>query len=231
MSQPPRKTNPLRGLVQERRVSVMSGTGFVFHGGRPSLDFVNTFRRRKDTLGEPTDTLAAEGLRSWLETARQKTQWADDLPGWTTQEAATSPREASRVDERTRSLREAIYPLLTDAASNPPAPTQSRGDPHADTETVNACAVELPRYAFTTNDSGRLVIADTLTETQLLGFIAADAIRLLGSDAIHRVKECAHPRCGILFEDRSNGMKRQWCSMRDRGNRSKVARFANRSQA
>ncbi|WJY77129.1 CGNR zinc finger [Corynebacterium bovis DSM 20582 = CIP 54.80] len=93
---------------------------------------------------------------------------------------------------------------------------------------VNAYADVTVRYTLTASAAGRLEIDNTLTETELLGRIANDAIGLLGGRDLIRVKECAHDRCGVLFEDRSNGLKRQWCSMRKCGNVSKAERFSKR---
>lgn len=62
----------------------------------------------------------------------------------------------------------------------------------------------------------------------VMGLIAEDVIQLTSSDLSKRVKECAHERCGIIFLDKSRGNNRSWCSMKECGNRAKVARFAEK---
>lgn len=59
--------------------------------------------------------------------------------------------------------------------------------------------------------------------------ILADAVDLLTSGALNRVRHCADPECGWLFLDRSNSGRRRWCRMADCGNRNKVKRFYRRA--
>src|SRR5258708_35325969 len=54
-----------------------------------------------------------------------------------------------------------------------------------------------------------------------LSVIARDAILLLGSKSILRVKECARPDCTLLFVDASRSGRRRWCSMYAAVNRAK----------
>jgi predicted RNA-binding Zn ribbon-like protein len=61
-----------------------------------------------------------------------------------------------------------------------------------------------------------------------LSLIARDAILLLGSKSILRVKECARPDCTLLFIDASRSRRRRWCSMDACGNRAKTVDYRNR---
>ena len=209
----------------------MSASSFIFDGGRACLDFVNTLRKRKDPLTDSVDALQEHGMRGWLATARKQASWAAGIPEWSNQVSSVDlpPSDSPQI------LREAIYGLLTDEVSALRPTTRSHHDGMSrgdriltNIEKVNSYASEAISYKLKELPEGRLEIDNLLTERKLLGFIANDAIRLLGGDGLSRVKECAHDRCGILFEDHSNGLKRQWCSMRRCGNSSKAERFSKR---
>lgn len=70
-----------------------------------------------------------------------------------------------------------------------------------------------------------------LTVKMILSYIARDAIELLGTNAKARLRECANPRCPLLFVDTSRPNKRRWCSMERCGLAEKTARFRNKSNA
>jgi predicted RNA-binding Zn ribbon-like protein len=61
-----------------------------------------------------------------------------------------------------------------------------------------------------------------------LSVIARDAILLLGSKSILRVKECDRPDCTLLFVDASRSGRRRWCSMDACGNRAKTVDYRKR---
>ena len=50
---------------------------------------------------------------------------------------------------------------------------------------------------------------------------AADALIL---DELARVRRCADPRCGRVFQDETKNGRRRWCDMATCGNRAKAAR-------
>lgn len=50
---------------------------------------------------------------------------------------------------------------------------------------------------------------------------AADALIL---DELPRVRRCADPRCGRVFQDETKNGRRRWCDMSTCGNRAKAAR-------
>ncbi|WP_328508015.1 CGNR zinc finger domain-containing protein [Streptomyces sp. NBC_00391] len=51
---------------------------------------------------------------------------------------------------------------------------------------------------------------------------AQDAVDLLLSAEIRRVRVCGADRCALRFLDRSPARNRRWCSMSRCGNRTKV---------
>lgn len=188
---------------------------FVFYGERPSLDFANTLRRRKDPNTPTLDLLLEQGIGTWFEKALAKASWAAELPA-----LAPDAENSDSFIERGISLRDAILSLAEmnfDAASG-----TIQGAPEL--SVLNTCASGAP-LAYRFSEDG-LLVPSAIPE-MILSFVASDAIRLFSSAASRRVKMCAHERCGILFEDRSNGMRRQWCSMKECGNRAKAARYAS----
>jgi len=55
--------------------------------------------------------------------------------------------------------------------------------------------------------------------------IVRSAVELMTSEALQRVGQCADEQgCGWLFWDNSRNRSRQWCDMRDCGNRAKARR-------
>jgi predicted RNA-binding Zn ribbon-like protein len=58
--------------------------------------------------------------------------------------------------------------------------------------------------------------------------VARAAAALLTSPELARLRQCGGDDCGWLFLDRSRNRSRQWCTMEDCGNLSKVRRFRER---
>lgn len=58
--------------------------------------------------------------------------------------------------------------------------------------------------------------------------VARDAIELVSSPAIDKVRQCAETSCSVLFADTSRPGQRRWCSMRRCGNRMKKATYRQR---
>ena len=56
----------------------------------------------------------------------------------------------------------------------------------------------------------------------MLAIVARDAVGLLSSDRVERLRVCEDETCGWLFLDDSRGRQRRWCSMLDCGNRAKA---------
>ncbi|MEV3908161.1 CGNR zinc finger domain-containing protein [Streptomyces canus] len=63
-----------------------------------------------------------------------------------------------------------------------------------------------------------------------LALISQDAVDLLLSAEIGRVRVCGADRCALRFPDRSPARNRRWCSMSRCGNRTKVRRLQARSR-
>jgi predicted RNA-binding Zn ribbon-like protein len=173
---------------------------WVWDGGRPSVDLLNTVRDRAHD-------------------ARETLRTPDDLAAWLREAGLfDGPADAAALDAARR-LRTAIDTLTF------PAPD---ADPAAAIGTVNAAADAAPSGPRLALSDGRPVaVAPEPSIAAALGRVALDAIDLLtGHD---RLRVCSADDCGIRFVDRSPARNRQWCSMRRCGNRVKARRHYART--
>ena len=127
-------------------------------------------------------------------------------------------REVGGADQdvRARVLREAIYELVLTAMSAEgieACPSRAR-------EAVNEVAA-LPVPAPWLDASGRLCWHADEPVPAFLARIARDALDLVTSAAIDRVRRCAGHDCNALFLDASRPGTRRWCSMNTCGNQAK----------
>lgn len=181
---------------------------WVWDGGRPSLDLLNTVRdrvrRARETLRGPAD------LAAWL----QEANLLDD---------ADDPGE---YDLNTARRLRAAIDTLTFPAEHPGDDTEAAA---AAVTVINATAAHAPLGPRLTlhRDGHPVVVPPRPSVAAALGRIALDAIALLGGDELLRV--CAADDCGIRFVDRSPSGNRQWCSMRRCGNRTKARRHYART--
>ncbi|WSQ06901.1 ABATE domain-containing protein [Streptomyces sp. NBC_01231] len=179
---------------------------WIWDGGRVCLDFANTLRSRWRTT--PEETLRGpDDLMGWLREARLL------APGTT--EPVTAAVLASA-----RRLRESVDRAVL-AVSDGRLPTSG------DVTLLNRSAAAAPRPALHIVIShDRLEPAGTSTHaadpTLALALVAQDAVDLLLSSEIRRVRVCGADRCALRFLDRSPAHNRRWCSMSRCGNRTKV---------
>ncbi|WP_439385824.1 CGNR zinc finger domain-containing protein [Amycolatopsis lexingtonensis] len=170
---------------------------WVFDGGRPCLDLVNTLRSRHSTGVELLT--GPDALAEWL-----------SLAGFT---AGPVPVTAGNV-LAAKALREAIDRVLL--PSGVPA--------EMDVELVNNAAASAPspppRLVLADGVLRREVPAPKDPVAAAFAALAADAIDLAAGDASVRV--CAADDCGLRFCDASPRRNRQWCSMSRCGNRAKA---------
>lgn len=166
---------------------------WIFDGGRPCLDLVNTLRDRhrggRELLTAPT------ALVEWLVLA------------------GLIPRP---VPASLASMREAI--ALREAVDR-----VSREEGRAaDVGRLNRHARQAPVPQLRLGRDGtvhrRLVAPDPIEGA--LGALAADAIDLAAAGTVVRI--CAYHDCGLRFADTSPKGNRQWCSMSRCGNRAKA---------
>jgi predicted RNA-binding Zn ribbon-like protein len=181
--------------------------GFRQGSGRLCLDFVRTLRRRgaPDAIEELDEPPA---LRAWVH------QFFPSLAP----PAVDDARLATAL-----ALREAVRQLI-DAARGP----GGRASCHRDAvELVNQAAAR-PTPAPSLDPTGRLDLWSADPVTAVLSLIARDALDLVTSPAVLRIRECAGPACGAMFVDTSRPGTRRWCSMGTCGNQAKKAALRGR---
>jgi predicted RNA-binding Zn ribbon-like protein len=184
------------------------GRRWVWYGGRPSLDFVNTRRNREaGRVDEVAEYLCSpEDFTAWLSAAGLSP-------------AGVSPA----LDEETFAgalvLREAISALVTATVVGDSAPP-------AAVRCVNTWLALPPQRPVLHLEAGVPVLGPppaARTPRGVLAMIAADAAELLGTDLRERLRICPGPGCRGRFLDDSPAGRRRWCSMAVCGNRNKAA--------
>jgi predicted RNA-binding Zn ribbon-like protein len=175
---------------------------FVYVSGRHSLDFAGTLLWRR-TLR--TELLTApDDLRVWA----QEAHLLHDM----------TPVSPADVEEAVR-VREAIYGAVTSAVSGTPQPADEEID------RLNRLARgPLPALTLTRDGTTR----SEGTFANVASLLARDAIELIGSTELAKVKECSNPDCTRLFVDHSRGFSRRWCGMAECGNKAKAADYRQR---
>jgi predicted RNA-binding Zn ribbon-like protein len=194
----------------QRRSRLEDGTmRFLFGAGRLCLDFTRTVRERR---GETTEGLALPAdLVRWAQEAH--------LPVRLREKRLTKANM-----ESARQLREAVYSVVRARAAGK--------IPDADAvERLNAHAAHAPPVPHLLQDGTELEWAAADPFEAALALIARDAVELVASPLIGRVRECADPRCTSLFLDTSRPGKRRWCSAMPCANRQKVRAYRARHGA
>ncbi|MGI9089883.1 MAG: CGNR zinc finger domain-containing protein [Gemmatimonadaceae bacterium] len=191
-------------LANSTSLSLGGTTRFFFGAGRLCLDFTRTVRSR--------GCQTIEGLAS-----------PADLVRWITESCL--PTHSVRCNVTTehldvaRQLREAVYRMLVAAISPQRASPKGRS---SDRLLVNRCAMLPPPVPQLGPDQRSVSWKTECSPEAALALIARDAIELLGSQNITRVRECADPNCTSLFFDSSRPGMRRWCSAMPCANRHKV---------
>jgi predicted RNA-binding Zn ribbon-like protein len=207
------------------------GRRWVWYGGRPSLDFVNTRRDREaGRADEVAEYLRGpDDLSAWLSAAGLCP--AD--PGGADPGGAGPGRASTKgtglagvgpaLDADTfagaLALREAISALVTATVVGDSAPAPA-------VRCVNQWLALPPQRPVLHLEAGVAVLGPApaaRTPRGVLAMIAADAAELLGTDLRERLRICPGPGCRGRFLDDSPAGRRRWCSMAVCGNRNKAA--------
>lgn len=188
---------------------------FEWSGGHPALDFVNTLDERP--FDQPIENLA---------TYRHLVRFAE-LAGLVEPALAGALRTltgpaCSRVATRARELREHVHDVLA-------AVHKQRSVSQSDLDAI-ALAVRAGHAA-------RVLVASTSTSlasyrwsrpiaaaTPLHACALAIEDLLMDADR-ERIRKCGASDCDVYFVDTSKGHRRQWCSMKNCGNREKQRRW------
>lgn len=180
---------------------------FRFTSGRLCLSFCATvgerWRRSFERLRTPAD------LARWLTEAELA------------EAAAPVTMELLRG---ARKLRESIYRLVRAAMVD-----ESGRD--VDRAVVNEFARRRPVSAQIGRDGGRELWTGRDAASAGLATVALDAVDLLTSSAIRRVRECDAPDCALLFLDTSRPGRRRWCADGACGSKARSAAYRARRVA
>lgn len=184
---------------------------WIWHGGRPAVDFVNTLRerwwRRVETLVTPDD------LSAWL------------VAGGVMAEHASLP---IAVLGDARALRESINDCVSAVVAGEPIP--EAGVTVIDDWLVFAGA--RPQLVLADGAPRLTERPPADSPRRALGMLALDAARMLGTPAERaRIRICASETCSARFYDRSPAGLRRWCSMKSCGNAAKARRHRARARS
>jgi len=182
-----------------------------FYAGTWCLDFANTVEPRGP---EPALDLLPDyaALLEWSEEAGILTPALRRRLG----------REASGTAyDSALELREAVYRIFSAIAA-------AKTPRSKDLQALQEVYAESQRHATPVLTEGRL---EWTWQNPSLAYpawrIAGDAVELLRSDRLSRVKAC-QPSCGWLFLDTTKNHSRRWCSMRECGFDAKIHQQAAR---
>jgi predicted RNA-binding Zn ribbon-like protein len=177
---------------------------WMWLGGRPALDFVNTAHdERLHSVADVVD---------WLVRARL---------------LARPMRAPHSILAEARQLRGAIDAGVRAAVSG------AAPDPAALALVNDWLALGGSRTSLHAGADGHPVLSQRPTADsprRALGAVALDAARMLGISAEReRLRICAADECAVRFYDRSPGGRRRWCSMALCGNRAKARAYRARA--
>jgi predicted RNA-binding Zn ribbon-like protein len=187
---------------------------YAFVAERLWLDFVNT-----DTGGRGTDALHDFGrFVSWLEAAQVLDP---ERAGSLQRRALQQPAGALAVLGDARRVRAVLRALAERGADT----TAARIDALGEINRVLGRSAGTRRVEL--RDDGSFARAFVAVGDAFAGLLipivenAADALILA---ELERVRRCADPRCGRVFQDETKNGRRRWCDMATCGNRAKAAR-------
>jgi predicted RNA-binding Zn ribbon-like protein len=211
----------------------MPVTTWKLIGGALCLDFVNTVGGRVSRGQRRGRDYADAVLRDKLPRYSDLLSWAESAGALTRREslrlgrrAAGDPQAAAATLARAVQLRAALYRIFKSVIENwAPEP---RSMQILRRELSVAGAHERLAYAagafFQTWDDPAKAL------DRVLWPVARSAVELLASDTLAMIRQCAGDECGWMFLDASRNHNRQWCDMKDCGNRAKVKRFRQRAR-
>jgi predicted RNA-binding Zn ribbon-like protein len=188
---------------------------FDWSGGHAALDFVNTLDERP--FDRPIENLA---------TYRDLVCFAE-LAGLVEPKLAATLRTLTGsapagVARRARQLREHVHDVLAAAYKRRPI---SQRDLDAIASAIRAAHAARALMASTSKSLARYRWSrPTAAEIPLHACALAIESLLMEIDR-GRVRKCGASDCHVYFVDTSKGHRRQWCSMKNCGNREKQRRW------
>jgi len=201
-------------VSQARSLMTRSANPFEWSGGHAALDFVNTLDERP--LPSPVEQLAGYvALVRFTELA--------GLIEPTVARRLRSPEGATceRVVTRARNLRERLFAVLTAIHARRQVPTTALDAITSEVRKAHAAQTLAAKGAGAIT---RRWSTPDAVETPLHACALAIEELLLSADR-SRIRKCAAHDCAVYFIDTSKAHRRQWCSMRNCGNREKQRRW------
>jgi predicted RNA-binding Zn ribbon-like protein len=188
---------------------------FEWSGGHPALDLVNTLDERP--FDQPIENLAR--YRDLVRFAELAGLIGPALAA--SLQRLTGPA-CARVAKRARELREHLHGVL--AAVHKRRPVSQR-DLAAIASAVRA--VRAARVLVASRSGGLATYRWSRPATAEVPLHAcALAVESLLTDVDRgRIRKCEASDCDVYFVDTSKGHRRQWCSMKNCGNRAKQRRW------
>ncbi len=197
-----------------------AGDPFEWSGGHPGLDFVNTLDERPfdqpiENLATYRDLVRFVELAGFIEPALAATL-----------QTLTGPA-CSRVTKRARELREHVHGVLA-------AVHKRRSVSPRDLDEI-ASAVRAARAARVLVASSSRGLASYRWPRPATAEIPLHACALAVEGLLtdvdrRRIRKCGASDCDVYFVDTSKGHRRQWCSMKNCGNREKQRRWRSSTE-
>lgn len=185
----------------------MKRTKFPLLCGQLSLDLVNTEVVRR---GQRIDLLLSEAeIADWLYAVQAA------IPFW---DGFHCEAHLSAMYEQLTFMRQVLRNHFEAIAQQQTIPT-------ALVQYLETCIEQAP-FTYRLVDGKLHAIPVGEPPAMLQSLIAFDALTLIATNKLHRLKRCANDDCVLLFIDESG--RRKWCSMKICGNRQKVAQFQQR---
>jgi predicted RNA-binding Zn ribbon-like protein len=181
-------------------------------GGHVALDLLNTVSWRLDPSRRRDNLLDGAALAAWLD----RVELPDGHEAARLLGLASKPAEAAAAD--VRALREDLHALLA-LVVDAGAPLEELVAPH-ELQARLTDAIASSRLAGAPM-RWRMALRKPADVPRLL---ALEALDLLQSPHLHRLRRCEGPGCGWLFLDRSRSHTRRWCSSVNCGNRDRARR-------
>jgi predicted RNA-binding Zn ribbon-like protein len=188
---------------------------FEWSGGHPALDLVNTLDERP--FAEPIENLA--GYRDLVRFAELAGLIEPELAA--PLRARTGPTRA-RIAARARELREHVYGVLSAVHERRPLPQR---DLEAITSAVQAAHAARALVAASSGGLASHQWRRAAMDEAPLHACALAIEHLLTDIDRRRIRKCGACDCEVYFVDTSKGHRRQWCSMKNCGNREKQRRW------
>jgi predicted RNA-binding Zn ribbon-like protein len=185
------------------------------------VDFVNTVDWRTDPEHFVEKFASFDDFIRWSQT---HDVISEAMARKLSRHGREQPRVAGLFLDRVRSVRDAIYGVLSAVAAG----RQASEDDLLIIDGETAGFADRVRLKQTGDGFAWEWDGEEDSFDRVLWPVVQSATELLASDMLARIRECEGPGCGwILLDQTKNGSKR-WCEMKTCGNRAKVRRFYER---